>query len=397
MKTSNIIKIAALVLLAGSALSCKDAKKQEIDNLVYISEASTGKVKEVILADSGESVASFTVRLAKAYDKDIKVKLTINPEILDAYNKKNETSFKLVDASNYEFESNATIEAGAVNAEPCKIKVKEFAMNGGQYALPVSITSVEGGIQLAEASRNIILILTKPLVQAAPTMTYVNAMKCAPADPWRLELNSYTIECWCKMSSFPINNQAIIMSGANENEIYIRFGDVLYANSSGRYIYNWLQAKMHGSQYDTGNPANGGIDFQGETWYHLAFTFNGQTGEHTMYVNGNVASTLTTAATKVWIDQFAMIGSNPQYFKAEATFAQVRMWKTCRTQNQIKKNMYAEVEYTNPDLELYIPMNEGEGDTLHDVTGHGHDMVIGNNGGSSNVCVWKQGYKFSAQ
>ena len=84
MKTSNIIKIAALVLLAGSALSCKDAKKQEIDNLVYISEASTGKVKEVILADSGESVASFTVRLAKAYDKDIKVKLTINPEILDA-------------------------------------------------------------------------------------------------------------------------------------------------------------------------------------------------------------------------------------------------------------------------------------------------------------------------
>ena len=145
------------------------------------------------------------------------------------------------------------------------------------------------------------------------------------------------------------------MSGANENEIYIRFGDVLYA-SGGRYIYNWLQAKMHGSQYDTGNPANGGIDFQGETWYHLAFTFNGQTGEHTMYVNGNVASTLTTAATKVWIDQFAMIGSNPQYFWAEATFAQVRMWQTCRTQNQIKKNMYAEVEYTNPDLVLYVPM-----------------------------------------
>ena len=136
MKTSNIIKIAALVLLAGSALSCKDAKIQEIDNLVYISEASTGKVKEVILADSGESVASFTVRLAKAYDKDIKVKLTINPEILDAYNKKNETSYKIVDASNYEFESNATIVAGAVNAEPCKIKVKEFAMNGGQFALP---------------------------------------------------------------------------------------------------------------------------------------------------------------------------------------------------------------------------------------------------------------------
>ena len=41
--------------------------------------------------------------------------------------------------------------------------------------------------------------------------------------------------------------------------------------------------------------------------------------------------------------------------------------------------MYKEVNYTDKNLILYLPMNEGEGNTtLKDVTGNGHDVQVGN-------------------
>ena len=57
---------------------------------------------------------------------------------------------------------------------------------------------------------------------------------------------------------------------------------------------------------------------------------------------------------------------------------QVRLWKTTRSAAQIQKNMKSEVEYSSPDLIMYLPMSEGPGATmLKDVTGNGHDCHIG--------------------
>lgn len=79
-------------------------------------------------------------------------------------------------------------------------------------------------------------------------------------------------------------------------------------------------------------------------------------------------------------------GGGSQYFRDTCEMCQVRLWKTTRTANQIKKSMYSEVEYTNPDLILYYPMNEGVGvTTLHDVTGNGHDVEIGNLNSYENI------------
>ena len=47
--------------------------------------------------------------------------------------------------------------------------------------------------------------------------------------------------------------------------------------------------------------------------------------------------------------------------------------------------MYNDIDPKNPDLILYIPMNEGVGTTLHDLTGNGHDVEIGNASQASNA------------
>ena len=88
---------------------------------------------------------------------------------------------------------------------------------------------------------------------------------------------------------------------------------------------------------------------------------------------------MTSVGTPMLINRFHMISSGRSYFYDDCELCQVRLWKVTRSANQIRKNMYAEVEYTNKDLLLYYPMNEGDGATiLHDVTGNGHDIEVGN-------------------
>jgi hypothetical protein len=57
--------------------------------------------------------------------------------------------------------------------------------------------------------------------------------------------------------------------------------------------------------------------------------------------------------------------------------------------------MYKEVKYTDPNLVFYLPMNEGSGSVLNDVTGNGHNVTIGSasNGSDPNVKSW-QTYTF---
>ena len=195
-----------------------------------------------------------------------------------------------------------------------------------------------------------------------------------------------------------INNQAIINSGSGTRgcELYIRFGDLVYS-SGWSYDNRFLQIKTMGGQFDTGNPTQGKALTSGR-WYHFAITYDGNKGESILYQDGVAVNTLNTGAGRpMWIDRFQMCSSGSQYFPNYAEMCQVRLWKTTRTADQIAKNMRSEVEYTNPDLIMYLPMNEGPGTTvLNDVTGNGHNAGIGSlpGGGSNDQAVAWTEYDF---
>ena len=238
------------------------------------------------------------------------------------------------------------------------------------------------GIDKSEASSHYLLALVTPLEQQVPKFNYTNAMQAAPAEEWNMVMPNYTLEWWCKMSGFSVNNQAIFNSGSESSELYIRFGDLVYGNN-----FKYLQVKTMGGQMDTGDPNE--TPLEADVWYHFALSFDAASGVSTLYQNGNVVGTVNSGAgTSMKIDKLQMISSGAAYFRDNCELCQVRLWKTTRTANQIKKNMYKEVDYGNKDLVLYLPMNEGNGITLNDVTGNGHDVVIGNmpgNGSSSSV------------
>jgi hypothetical protein len=178
------------------------------------------------MADPGEDTkVSFTVRLAQAANEDVKVKISIDPTLLDAYNQANQTEFVHVESEYLECPAYAVIPAGAVSTEPLTITVKSFPVYA-QYAVAFRIEST-GSIPVTEQSSKFVVQIKKPLKQMVPTFNNRCAMQCEPTTAWGLELMNYTLEWWVKMSNLNINNQAIINSGggsdSNHTELYIRF------------------------------------------------------------------------------------------------------------------------------------------------------------------------------
>lgn len=380
--------------------SCEDAKAPAIDNLVFLNEASAEKSLDVTMQE-GVTIASVTVRLARAASEDVTVHLGTDSDYLKAYNERNESSIKEVEAGNVKFPEKVVIPAGAVSAEPVRIEISSFETAGAQYAIPMTISSVDGGIAKSIESSRIILNLIKPLRQQVPAFRWYNGMQTQKE--WNdLELPNYTLEWWCRISSpgggagYSVNNQAIFNSGSGGTEMYIRFGDLVYT-VNGRYVYNFLQVKTMGAQFDTGDPALG-AGLLGKTWMHFALTYDAATGISLLYKDGVQVNSLKTAVGKsMVISRFAMVSSGSQYFRDLCEMCQVRFWKTTRTPNQIQKNMFSEVDYHHPDLILYLPMNETEGSTLHDVTDHGYDVEIGSlhPGQADAKVVTRQEYSFN--
>ncbi len=171
----------------------------------------------------------------------------------------------------------------------------------------------------------------------------------------------WSLECWARMSAYSKNNQAIFNTGSGDHEIYIRFGD---ANRP----YNYLQIKTLGGQVQTS------ADLEANKWYHWAFVYDGTT--LTIFQNGEEKIKFDPPAPNggsVRFDFLQMISSGSTYFPDRCAMSQVRLWKTAITQTQIKNNMYYSINPANPDLILYLPLDEGDGTEFEDITGNGHD------------------------
>lgn len=392
------IKIFALGLLSAALFSCQDAALPTIDNMVYISDAANGKLGVANMADAGNTELTFTVRLAQKATEDVKVAIMVDTTVLKNYNETYQYALKHVAAENIEIPALAVIPAGSVVSEPITITINEFETKGAQYAVAFKITS-KGSVPVAEASSKYIIQLMKPLKQYVPKLSRACAMQCYPLEDWGLSLMNYTLEWWVKMTGFQVNNQAIINSGGGDCELYIRFGDLVYGNS----YFNYLQIKTMGSQADTGDPRIEGQGLKTNTWYHFAISYDGASGKSIIYKDGEIMAELSTGAGRPMnIDRFQMCSSN-SYFRDQAEMCQVRLWNTTRTQAQIQKNMRSEVDYSDPALEMYLPMNEGpdkfeqNGNVrINDVTGNGHDTFVGNftgaggNGNGTQPVAWTE-------
>ena len=379
------INIFALGIIASAFTACDDAKNDVIDNMVYISEAASDPSTEIILGQAGEkSSTSISVRMAHKVAADTKVKLALDEGVLAAYNKLNQTEYQIIPSEYVTFPAEVVIPAGSVSAE-VEVEITSFDGEAGvEYAAPIKVME-SNGVQLSNSTSQYVITFGKVLRQYAPTFYYNNAMLMNWENP--VELSNFTLEWWVRCTGrsgtggFSINNQALFSFVANY-ELYVRFGDIVYVDkNTGRNMFNFLQIKTMGidANYDSGDPNNNPL--KGGEWIHFAHTYDAGTGDVVLYMNGVEVNRNNGGAGNVFtFTGLNMFSSGSSYFRDYIEMCQLRMWKTTRSAAQIQKNMKKEVKYTDPNLVFYLPMNEGEGsDTLHDVTGNGHDCVIGSN------------------
>ncbi len=374
----NIWKIGFAACFLAAAVACEDAEYDVIDNMVYISEAAPNNAANQqvgSLTVKGDTETSFTVRMARAIDNDVKATVDIDPSIVETYNKMNGANYLVLPSEYISFEKEVVIPAGSITAAPTKVMVKSYdTPNGEAYAIPFRVTSAEGA-PLAAVTSQWMLLLDKPLIQPVPVFTSRHVPHSdVENNPWNLTTSDWTIETLLNMSSFNINNQAIFNFNAT-SEIYIRFGD------AGK-DFNMLQIKHNGSQVDSK------CRFDAGAWYHIAFVSSG--GTVTLYVNGEPDVTVN-AAPSITINGMQLASSGSQYFRASAQYAQVRLWSKGLTQAQLQANMHKAVVPTLEGLEGYWKMDEGEGSTFADATGKGRTLVC--NDGA--VPTWIPEFDFS--
>ncbi len=403
------LSIFCFGMMAVSFTSCNDAKNDVIENRVYIQEAVATPINDVLMGDEGTvTTAPITVRLAKSMPNDVKVKLGLDQLTLDSYNEANSTVYEMVPSEYLEFPEEVVLKAGETSfIVPVQITVFK-GEPGVDYAIAMAIKSTEG-LEALPSTSSFIYALSQPLKQMVPSFQYDNGCRLQPADQdWGELLPNYTVEFWTRVTGrtnpstgYTINNQALFANGEGEPQnIYVRLGDVVYVDKNNRSIYNFFQIKTGGAQFDSGNPNEGNNGLQPGEWYHWAWTYDAATGTTILYKNGQQISQLVTGTgIEMPMNHINMFDSGLSYFKDNVEMAQLRVWKVTRSASQIAAFMRKEVKYTDPNLLLYIPMNEGEGaEKLADVTGHGHDMLIGQggtNGTRHTAHAWNE-YDFSS-
>jgi hypothetical protein len=363
MKNYNIYKILIAVLVVFIS-SCEKGKIE--DRGIFITSAAESPLGSITIDNTGGSIG-LTTSSSTLMDKDIVITYVSDSNAVHTYNIKNKTNFKPLPQKFFNLSKNsANILAGTSISNAIELKVLPFdntIKDGDQYMIPIEIHNTSSDIPVIEASRILYVAINRVLVNSALDAGSGSFAVFAMPDPIK-DLTQFTVEMRVRNTAPFVNNMTLFSAGPSE--IYSRFGDVVIKP-------NQLQIKYAGIQ-----PASA-TEFSQNKWYHIAYVFEGATNSFKIYVDGKLDGTTSApAGTKFNLDKME--------FGNRVQVQELRFWTKVRTEVEIKGNMCA-VSPASDNLYGYWKFNEGAGNKIADVTGHGHDGTI------TGTAKWIQGVR----
>ena len=117
-------------------------------------------------------------------------------------------------------------------------------------------------------------------------------------------------------------------------------------------------------------------DLEVNVWHHVALTRC--VNEFALYWDGEPIGS-GTSPVDVSSPQQLLIGrrGDSRGFFFNGLMDDVRLWSVARTQQEIQSDMYDALSGIEPDLTAYWGFDEGWGTTVRDITGNGHEGLLG--------------------
>lgn len=374
------VAMASLTMLA----SCENAEYSPLSNQAYIAQTNTnGNSSQNITIGTSAVTSSVNVRLSDLATQDYTFEVVSDTTALAEYNQRNETSYKPLPASLYSLSSNEVkIEKGKSVSSDVTLTINPLTQalkdSGQKYAVALRLKSKDGKYDILNSGSSMVYILDQVVYQAVPIVNATHNIHFSMRQTY--DLSQWTVEMNVNISKLgkglgELNNQTLFGAWGNDGgEIYTRFGD---APIEG----NRLQIKTQGTQMNSKQL------FNENQWYHLAFVCTGT--KLYLYVNGALDNSMDLPGKSTNLSNRINFG-NTDYLKANVKVSELRFWTVARTQAQITNNMYA-CDAKSTGLEAYWKLNEGQGDTFNDATGHG------NTGKCVAVPTWEQNVRIDGK
>jgi hypothetical protein len=133
-----------------------------------------------------------------------------------------------------------------------------------------------------------------------------------------------------------------------------------------------------------------------DTWTHVSWVSNNRISK--LFLNGKLANTQPVTEILKDNDEFFWVGCSPfaglpgnQVTGFSGLIDEVRVWSVPRSERQIKRDMRRLLSSRTTHLRVYLPMDEGRGDSAKNREGRTGPLLFGESIGAANrVPVWEK-------
>lgn len=365
MKTNCLLITIAAFLVAFAG--CKS--EPEYHDVFYFSGTEDNPATTLYVestAEMGVSISSSGV-----VDNDVHITFGVDNARVEYYNNLYGTNYRPLPEANFSLDTKTlAIKSGQNISNPAKISILSLdgLEEGVTYCVPLSITAVDNGGKVLEASRTRYIVIGQIIKTRAAKMSPNYWTVDFSGDASLRAVPQVTYEARIYVNKYnPKSSEVGIATvmGMEENFI-LRFGDS---------EINPDQLQIAKESYKVASAS--GLPVQ--TWHHVAAVFDGT--QYLLYWNGKLQG--ATPVPYATLD-FMYPGHENNRFKIgastqgnsrrlDALISEVRVWRKALTPNELLNNV-CYVDPTTDGLVAYWRFNGTDNNgNIPDLTGHGFD------------------------
>lgn len=366
MKLKYLLFVVTLVTLC---FSCKNEDKYK--DVIFVTGAETDVTARMTV--DGPATFGVSATCTAKLDKDVTVNFTIDNSLIDAYNRKFKKNYKKLPDGCYALATtSSTIQAGYSVSDPIMFDLTsadEFE-EGAAYVVPVSITNVDGGIEVLESCRTIYIVINKTIITKAAYLSS-NFLKVPKflEHPELKALNAFTMETRVYANKFQPNDPRISsIMGIEGSEIFLlRFGDASLEPGQ-------LQLTAKDQITSESSCAT-------NKWYHVAAVFDGHSIK--LYLDGVLLGSKEMSNRKEPVNLYDggdfCIGRSYGGRYLDGYVSEARVWTRVLSAADLVNNM-CYVDPASDGLLAYWRFSSSDTDddgkaVVRDLTGHGYDAI----------------------